>query len=159
MFKHYFEFYLLQHSTIFYKLTKNQLRMKKALLFSLFTLLSLAAFAQCGGTAHGASSPSDNTVYIYTKPKAEVKLKYLVFPNPTMDAFKLDEESIEKGTASKINVYNAMGQLQRSFTVEKETRYNVSDLKDGLYFVQILDAKGKMIVTQKLSKTTGVTRF
>jgi hypothetical protein len=137
--------------------------MKKGLLFSLFTLLSVAAFAQygggCGPDPHSASSQTNNIGYGHTQAKPAVKVDYTVFPNPATDAFRLDAESVEKGTASKVNVYNAMGQLLRTFTVEKDTRYNVSDLKEGMYFIQLLDAKGKTITTRKLNKAATITRF
>lgn len=135
--------------------------MKKFLLFSLFTLLSVAMFAQhggCGANPHSNTSSGDHTT-VYATPEESVKLDFKIFPNPATEYFVLDALSLEKGNATRIQVYNTMGQRVRNFTVAKDTRYNVSDLKDGMYLIQFVDAKDQTITTQKLYKSDHITRF
>ena len=137
--------------------------MKKTLLLSLFTLLSAAVFAQyggCGAEPHSSAS-ANNNVYAssYAQPKETVKLDFQVFPNPTTDYFSLDALSLEKGNAVRILVYNQLGQQVRNFAVAKDTRYNVSDLRDGMYLVQFVDSKNKTIATRKLYKSDQAARF
>jgi hypothetical protein len=137
--------------------------MKKAILFSLFLTLTVAAFAQQGngcGDPDNYGSNASSTIYNAKShtPAAAIKADFIVYPNPTKDAFALDAKSFDLGTAVKINLYNVMGQRVRTFTVGKETTYQVGDLNDGMYFVQFLDAKGKTIATRKLNKADAITR-
>lgn len=137
--------------------------MKKTLLLSLFTLLSAAVFAQyggCGAEPHSSASANTNAYATsYAQPKETVKLDFQVFPNPTTDYFALDALSLEKGNAVRILVYNRLGQQVRTFTVAKNTQYQVSDLRDGMYLVQFLDAQNKTIATRKLYKSDQAARF
>lgn len=136
--------------------------MKKAILFSLFLTLAVAAFAQYNGCdpRNGANNASNTTTYYTPSHIASktVDADYIVYPNPTKDAFALDAKSFDLGTAVKINLYNVMGQRVRTFTVGKEVTYQVGDLNDGMYFVQFLDAKGKTLATRKLNKANAITR-
>lgn len=138
--------------------------MKKVILFSLFLTFTVAAIAQGHGgcTNHpdyqgnGAASST-----FYKQPQAAltpIKADFIVFPNPTTDAFALDVKSFDLGTAVKINLYNVMGERVRTYTLSKEATYNVGDLEDGMYLVQFLDAKGKTLATRKLNKTDTITR-
>jgi hypothetical protein len=52
-----------------------------------------------------------------------------IYPNPASDVLNIDK------TASKIDIYNTMGVKVRS--VSKTNSINISDLKKGIYFVNI----------------------
>lgn len=45
-----------------------------------------------------------------------------------------------------------MGREAKSFEVEKGMKYDVADLKTGMYLVQIVDMNNKIITTQRLNK-------
>lgn len=136
--------------------------MKKALLFSLFTVLSFAAFAQYNGCGVPREDNANSYNYSNTTYKTsynDAKVDFVIFPNPTVDYFVLDAKSLQEGNASKVYIYNTFGQMVRTFTVAKDTRYDVSDLRDGLYLIQFTDAKDKTITTRKLNKSNVPARF
>ncbi|MEP3967850.1 MAG: T9SS type A sorting domain-containing protein, partial [Nonlabens sp.] len=56
-----------------------------------------------------------------------------LYPNPTASTFKLSQE------AQLVQVYNTSGQLTTTFKGVRDI-YNVSDLKQGIYFVKITTA-------------------
>lgn len=140
--------------------------MKKTILLLFFAFLTIVAFTQLptasngacepGGTAHPHSNENATNHYASLAQEKTLPAKYILFPNPTVNWFSLDNESVTEGRASMINVYNLLGQRIRSFRVEKETQYDISDLQEGLYLVQLLDKSNKTIVTRRLHKMPGI---
>lgn len=141
--------------------------MKRNLLLIFFAVLNFAAFAQVQehpprecepGMGHANSNNQNYAAFAAQQAEPAQKVDYIIYPNPVSDYFSLDQESVEKGAASVINVYNLLGQRVRTFQMDKEQRYNVSDLQGGLYLVQLLDAKGKIITTRRLQKASNFVR-
>lgn len=132
--------------------------MKKTLLFTLFLfVLAFAANAQTSsngqlvGQFKGCDTDTDAN---HTDDTMEVsatakKKKISVFPNPAANYIELSEAK----NVTKIVIFNVMGREAKSFQVEKGVKYNVTDLKRGMYLVQLLDGKNKVITTQRLNKT------
>ena len=127
--------------------------MKKALLLTFFIgLFAFSASAQtgggcdgCGNEAYNSSNqkPASTQVGITAKKK-----KISVYPNPAVNFIGLsDSEDVKK-----IVIFNVMGKETKSFDVEKGMKYNVSDLRTGMYLVQIVDLNNKVITTQRLNK-------
>jgi len=112
----------------------------------------------CGRPHEDPNSYNSNSS-IYNRQQPAAKVDFVVSPNPTTDFFVLDAKSLENGNASKVNLYNTTGQMVRTFTVAKDTRYDVSDLRDGLYLIQFTDTKDKTITTRKLNKSNVPARF
>ena len=129
--------------------------MKKALL-SIFVvfLVAFAGHAQlndcdgCGDSQYGANDDSSRTTISYDKPTKRKKVS--VFPNPAVDFIGISKE--DEKSVSKIVVLNVMGRTAKNFKIEKGMRYDVSDLKRGMYLVQIFDLKNDIITTQRLNK-------
>jgi len=72
-----------------------------------------------------------------------------VFPNPTEDFIQVTDNSYVK----RIVIYNIFGkQVKTFFHLNATARYDIGDLKDGMYIVKLQDAAGKDIRTQKLLK-------
>ena len=46
-----------------------------------------------------------------------------------------------------------------NFAVAKDTQYQVSDLRDGMYLLQLVDAQNKTVATRKLYKSDQAVRF
>lgn len=143
--------------------------MKKTVLLFFFVSLTLMTFAQrptvgfggdeCGPGVSGHAANSHTNVtnnYASLAHEQPTEAAYVLYPNPTVSFFAIDEESLADGKVSLVNVYNLVGQRVRSFSVEKEQRFNIADLQEGLYLVQLLDSKGKPIVTRRLHKMPGI---
>lgn len=72
-----------------------------------------------------------------------------VYPNPTEDFIQVTDNPFVR----RIAIYNIFGkQVKTFFHLNNAARYDVSDLKDGMYLVKLMDAAGKDIRTQKLLK-------
>jgi hypothetical protein len=83
---------------------------------------------------------------VFKKKDSESNVK--VYPNPVNEVFNLetDENSI-----SVCRLYNSSGQLIKLFDLDKGLNsINVSNLKAGLYFIQIPTKQGNLI--KKMTK-------
>ncbi len=72
----------------------------------------------------------------------------LVYPNPATDFIKLSDDDLVR----TISVSNMLGRKVRAFDVSKSERYEISDLPNGLYLIQLLGRNDKVLVTQRLTK-------
>ena len=102
--------------------------MKKLILAISFVFISFAAFAQM-------EKRTDNVVIS-------------IYPNPTTDYITINNEDAVKN----IVLFNMVGRKMRTFAAEKGERYEVSDLPNGLYVVQIFGKNNKVLTTQRLTK-------
>jgi hypothetical protein len=71
-----------------------------------------------------------------------------IFPNPATEFIKLSDDEAVKN----IFVSNMLGRKMRSFDVIKGDRYEISDLPNGLYLIQIIGKNNKVLATQRLTK-------
>jgi hypothetical protein len=102
--------------------------MKKLILAMSFALLSFAAFAQM-------EKRTDNPVVS-------------IFPNPATEYITVSNEDVVKN----IVVFNMVGRKMRTFIAEKGERYEIGDLPNGLYVVQLFGKNNKVLTTQRLTK-------
>ena len=102
--------------------------MKKNLLVCFFSILCLIAFSQ-------AEKKSDF-------------VSVSVFPNPATEFITVNNEEAVK----TIHVFNFTGRKMKNFDVVKGDRYDIADLPNGLYFVQLIGRNNKVIATQRLTK-------
>lgn len=106
--------------------------MLRTLLTTIFLSLSLFAIGASGLPDYGFMDPP----------------KVSVYPNPTSDFFAVSEtEGI-----STLKVYNLVGKEMRSFDVSDGLKYNISDLPNGMYLVQLISENKNIVNTQRLQK-------
>jgi Secretion system C-terminal sorting domain len=75
--------------------------------------------------------------------------KIKVYPNPATEYIKLSQIV----DVRKIKILSLIGSPMKLYdVVETEEKYDVSDLPNGLYLVQLLDSNNKVITTQRLNK-------
>ena len=75
--------------------------------------------------------------------------KISVYPNPASDFISINRDENVKQLA----VFNLVGRKIKSFdNVVKLQQYDISDLPNGMYLIQVQDAAGKIITTQRISK-------
>ena len=71
-----------------------------------------------------------------------------IFPNPTNDYFELSGGN----SISNVEIYNIVGKKVAAFTHVVGSHIDVSDLRNGLYVVRVLDRGGKVVKSMRLSK-------
>ena len=98
--------------------------MKKALLSLTFALLSTALFAQA--------------------PTEDLR----VFPNPVVATFEIGHTD----RVTDIRVVNMVGREVAKFDYAPREKYDISDLPQGMYLVQLRDTNDKVIHTQRVKK-------
>ena len=102
--------------------------MKKTLLIFLFGVLTYAASAQTE--------------------RRNDRIALSIFPNPATEYITVNDED----AVHNIVVFNMVGRKIRNFDIEKGTRYEIGDLPNGLYLVQLLGKNAKVLGTQRLTK-------
>ncbi|MEK7256811.1 MAG: T9SS type A sorting domain-containing protein [Bacteroidota bacterium] len=115
--------------------------MKQIVLSISFLFIALAAFSQVSSDRHDYESSSLTNFARQTK--------ISVYPNPATNFISVDNADNVK----QINVFNLVGRKLKSFdSIVKDEHYDVTDLQNGMYLVQILDFSNKIITTQRISK-------
>ena len=71
-----------------------------------------------------------------------------IAPNPAQDYFMVNMEGQQ---LIDINIYDATGRLVKTQENTSDSKINIRDLKSGIYFLQIIDAK-KQVYSSKLIK-------
>ena len=74
---------------------------------------------------------------------------FSISPNPVEDAFTLSGNTSGVG---KVVLYNIIGKVVRSYNANGNTRFDVSDLTDGIYLVRLEDRSGRALKTLRLVK-------
>jgi len=74
-----------------------------------------------------------------------------IFPSIVNSSFSVESTS-KSIFPLQINMYNSLGVLCKYFFIEDNRLLNISDLSQGVYFLQI-KAKNKTYRTQKFIKT------
>jgi hypothetical protein len=81
----------------------------------------------------------------------DVEINPVLFPNPVVDVLNV---SVQKGTSS-VEIYNLIGSMVERFsfsTPQTEMKVNLSHLKEGIYFIRLLDADDSPIGSRRFSK-------
>ena len=77
-----------------------------------------------------------------------------IYPNPATNYFKVSTDT----EIGQITMYNIIGRKVKEFTTfeerQKETKYDIENLPEGMYLIQIADTEGLIIATRRLSKRT-----
>lgn len=106
--------------------------MKQKLLIAFFTFFAFALFGQSNGELTGS---------------APVKIS--IYPNPATNFISINKDE----NVRDIAIFNLVGRKLKTFeSVEKDEHYDVSDLPNGMYLVQVIDDNKKIVTTQRISK-------
>lgn len=113
--------------------------MKQTLLtFFLCIFLIGWADAQVASNGHG----------LIAQHQTVAKGKLSIFPNPATDYIQLTGTN----EVTQINIYNVVGERMLSYDYMEGEKYPVSELPNGMYLVQLISGKAKIIATKRLSK-------
>ncbi len=76
-------------------------------------------------------------------------VKISIYPNPATNFISINKDE----NVRDIAIFNLVGRKLKTFqNVEKDEHYDVSDLPMGMYLVQVIDDKKKIVTTQRISK-------
>ncbi len=87
----------------------------------------------------------------HTATKDIVSNSLYVSPNPTSDYFSISTKS----DVSKVEIFNLIGKKIKSIDNNYYNFYNVSDLRNGMYLVRIMDRSNKVIKVVRLNISKG----
>ncbi len=120
--------------------------MKKLLLLTMLSLLILGTIwsqQASGFTNHQQLAYLNTPTTTFQTPKVKI------YPNPATHYIKL---STTQGIR-KIKILSLTGKPHKFYeVVGPNQKYNVSDLVEGLYLVQLLDAHNKVVSTKRMNK-------
>ncbi len=110
-------------------------------------LLILALFVI--GTSQGLSQKKLLATANYSTPVINnKKIDLKVFPNPALNHIQISSNE----HVSKVFVYDLIGKKVKSFLFRNGQKYFVGDLRKGIYLVQLLDSKSKILTTKRIRK-------
>lgn len=114
---------------------------------TLLLILSILAF---GSLLHAQVDyvPSDaaEVKEIVKDPNAPLELR--IFPNPAIHYFRISANK----DIGQVRIINIIGKKVKIYEGLDDRRYDIEDLPMGIYLIQVLDEKGKIITTRRLSK-------
>ncbi len=110
--------------------------MKQTILLVAILFISSLVYGQINGDIEG-------------DPLSPLPTKISIYPNPTTNFISINLDDNIK----EIAIFNLVGRKLKVFEgIEKEEKYDVSDLPDGMYLAQVIDRSNKIITTQRISK-------
>ncbi|MCH2023187.1 MAG: T9SS type A sorting domain-containing protein [Saprospiraceae bacterium] len=78
------------------------------------------------------------------------KIAPKIFPNPAIEYIQLKDDN---NTVKLIEIYNVVGRKMQKIAVNNVgEKYDVSQLTRGMYMARMLDSKGHIVRTQRISK-------
>ena len=132
--------------------------MKKMLLLFSLLISGTFAYAQCGNGCNNGqcgNSYTSNTSnhYYYTSSNynsslPSEKIEVAVYPNPTADYIRFEDNARIKG----FRIYTINGTMMKDFRVAADAVYPITDLNEGMYVIQFYSSKNKVLNTQRLHK-------
>lgn len=117
--------------------------MKQTLLFTLLLVFALSV--------RGSTEPNGGNFPPITNPFESIfsdDHKISIYPNPTTKFFSVSNDE----NVNTVVVFNLVGRKMKTYEAIRGSRYDVSELPNGMYLVQLLDDKQKVITTQRISK-------
>ncbi|GJM33249.1 MAG: hypothetical protein DHS20C18_22500 [Saprospiraceae bacterium] len=109
--------------------------MKQLLLLCLFFCLCNVVFSQ--------NSFSEKLTL-----KRTDRVELQIYPNPVSSHLSVNDNEL----VNEINVFNLVGRKVKSFDFVNGEKYYIGDLPKGMYLVQLIDKRNKILTTQRVSK-------
>ncbi|MFQ5446189.1 MAG: T9SS type A sorting domain-containing protein [Saprospiraceae bacterium] len=114
--------------------------MKQTLLLIFFAFFTAISATQ--------SKSGDNSWGIQPDPVVS-QVKISIYPNPATNFISINTDEHVK----QINIFNLIGRKLKTINeVVKGQRYDITDLPKGMYLVQVVDTRNKVMTTQRISK-------
>lgn len=118
--------------------------MKQTLLTTLFFLFTTLSYGQIAY----ASTATDYHAVSHARSSDEMDLK--IFPNPAVDHIHFNNYA---GEVKTVVFFNLVGRpIKQVSAVAGRNHYDLNELSRGLYLVQLMNDKGKVVSTKRLNK-------
>lgn len=117
----------------------------KQFLLIFFTISTYLCIAQSGPNVVYEDVES-TTSYTIQKPDP---IKVSVFPNPTTHYLNIEDGQERVGS---IKLFSLLGKNVKTFDAHNQKKFDVSDLPNGLYLMQIIDRQNNVAKTIRLKK-------
>jgi hypothetical protein len=106
--------------------------------------LDLFVGQDLGGLYHLEVDPNSSASII----EKNIEFKFVIYPNPNRGSFTIQHSFSEDIT---IKIYDVLGnELSKITTDKKEIEFELNQLKQGYYFVQLLDSNNTSIGMKKI---------
>ena len=112
--------------------------MKRNILLAFFLFLTIGLFAQRTGLSSSGDQASTTAVQAALQ----------VFPNPATDYIGVTHQ----GKVAQVKVFNLVGRHMKTFVAVSGEKHFVGDLPRGMYLVQLIDNKNKILTTKRVNK-------
>ncbi len=127
--------------------------MIRNILALILLFLTFTSFGQFGMTAENCDrcpDGSSTTVFATFDSEEGDKLDIKIYPNPTTDYINFDNES---GKVERVIIYSLVGRKVKEYKAnDGKNTYDVTDLSNGMYLIQLTGADNKVIKTQRINK-------
>jgi hypothetical protein len=110
-----------------------------------FTIILLALFALTF-SVQTMAAPEGNLSSISLEDPGISSLK--LYPNPTTQFFQINNDQ----DVTSLSVYSLIGKELLTTAHTVGNRYDVSDYRNGIYLVRLLDKDGEVLKVLRLSK-------
>lgn len=71
-----------------------------------------------------------------------------VYPNPTTDSFSVVDNTI----VDEVVLFNIIGRKVKTFKHERNKKYSLIDLPDGMYFISLVSQSEGVLKTLRINK-------
>ena len=112
--------------------------MKPFYVIFLFAMLSWTPALQA------TTQPTTSGIVSLNGDPVEIRL----FPNPTTSYFEISSSV----SVQSVEVFNLLGRKMKTFDFAASRFFDISDLPDGMYLVQLIDSKKNIVTTHRLQK-------
>ena len=121
--------------------------MKKTILLT--TILSLLFFGVVWSQTASSNVNAKPVASLTKSTRSYQTPKIKVYPNPATNYIMLSKIK----NVQKIKILSLIGSALKSYqVVSLGAKYDVAELPNGLYLIQLLDDQNKIITTQRLNK-------
>jgi len=127
--------------------------MIKNILALTLLFLTFTSFGQYGMTAENCDiCPDGSNAAVFTAFDGNEgdNLDIKIYPNPATDYINFDNES---GKVERVIIYSLVGRKVKEYKANHgKNTYDVTDLSNGMYLIQLTGADNKVIKTQRINK-------
>lgn len=87
------------------------------------------------------------------RPIVENRKSLRVYPNPSSNYLNVSTSPL----VDQVRLYNMVGRVVKTFEASRAGVYDISNLPNGIYLVSLVDAKGNVLKTTRVTKKRSIS--